>query len=86
MRHELIALHGAGTYPGAQFYPVCAQVEVTGNGNALPADSDLVAFPGAYKPDSPGVSRPICSPWHTLLIYTQKDNLQNLPSHGIHHS
>lgn len=56
IRHEIIALHAAGSYPGAQFYPMCAQFEVSGDGTALPDDSELVSFPGAYTPSSPGVS------------------------------
>ncbi|KAI0769358.1 glycoside hydrolase family 61 protein [Trametes elegans] len=54
IRHEIIALHGAFDYPGAQVYPSCIQIEVTGSGNALPT-SGLVAFPGAYTPDTPGI-------------------------------
>ncbi|CAE6531822.1 unnamed protein product [Rhizoctonia solani] len=38
VRHELISLHGAhSTSEGAQYYPVCIQIEVTGGGNATPA-------------------------------------------------
>ncbi|QRW24032.1 glycoside hydrolase family 61 protein [Rhizoctonia solani] len=55
IRHEIIALHAAGSYPGAQFYPACHQFEITGSGSALPDDADLVAFPGAYTPETPGV-------------------------------
>ncbi|CAE7210419.1 unnamed protein product [Rhizoctonia solani] len=55
IRHEIIALHAAGSYPGAQFYPACHQFEITGSGTALPDDADLVAFPGAYTPESPGI-------------------------------
>ncbi|CAE6446610.1 unnamed protein product [Rhizoctonia solani] len=55
MRHEIIALHAAQNYPGAQFYPSCIQFEITGSGSALPNDSDLVAFPGAYSGTDPGV-------------------------------
>ncbi|CAE6441632.1 unnamed protein product [Rhizoctonia solani] len=37
VRHELISLHGAASYSeGAQYYPVCIQVKVTGGGNASP--------------------------------------------------
>jgi len=46
IRHEVIAIHIVPT----QFYPECAQLEVTGDGKDLPAASDLVAFPGAYDP------------------------------------
>ncbi|PGG99931.1 hypothetical protein AJ79_08368 [Helicocarpus griseus UAMH5409] len=54
VRHELWALHAAWAYPGAQVYPSCFQVAVKGSGSATPS-SDLVAFPGAYNADTPGV-------------------------------
>ncbi|KAJ2935693.1 hypothetical protein H1R20_g1401, partial [Candolleomyces eurysporus] len=57
IRHEWIALHFAEQYPGAQLYPVCVQVEVTGNGAAFP--TSFVSFPGAYTADTPDIaSRP----------------------------
>ena len=46
-----IALHGAFEPNGAQFYPSCIQIEVTGSGSALPT-SGLVSFPGAYTEDT----------------------------------
>ncbi|PGH11402.1 hypothetical protein AJ79_04903 [Helicocarpus griseus UAMH5409] len=52
LRAELIALHGAGSAGGAQFYMECAQIEVTGGGSASPA---TVAFPGAYSANDPGI-------------------------------
>ncbi|KAH7349011.1 glycosyl hydrolase family 61-domain-containing protein [Pyrenochaeta sp. MPI-SDFR-AT-0127] len=52
LRAELIALHGAASYPGAQLYMECAQINVTGGGNASPA---TVSFPGAYKGTDPGI-------------------------------
>ncbi|KAI9067237.1 lytic polysaccharide monooxygenase [Trametes sanguinea] len=55
IRHEIIALHGAFAYPGAQFYPSCIQIEVSGSGNAFPDASSLVSFPGAYTPETPGI-------------------------------
>ncbi|KAI0075624.1 glycoside hydrolase [Panus rudis PR-1116 ss-1] len=54
IRHEIIALHAAWTYPGAQVYPSCIQVQVTGSGSALPT-SGLVSFPGAYTATTPGI-------------------------------
>ncbi|KAI0655992.1 glycoside hydrolase family 61 protein [Cubamyces menziesii] len=54
IRHEIIALHAAFEYPGAQDYPSCIQIEVSGSGNALPTDG-LVSFPGAYTEDTPGI-------------------------------
>ncbi|RYO89418.1 hypothetical protein DL764_008586 [Monosporascus ibericus] len=55
VRNEIIALHAAWQYPGAQFYPGCHQVEVTGSGTVVPS-TNLVSFPGAYKGSDPGVT------------------------------
>lgn len=53
LRVELIALHGAGSYPGAQLYMECAQINVTGStGSSVPSG---VSFPGAYKTNDPGI-------------------------------
>ncbi|KAF1848683.1 lytic polysaccharide monooxygenase [Cucurbitaria berberidis CBS 394.84] len=54
VRHELIALHAAYKYPGAQSYPGCHQLKVTGGGSTNP--SGLVSFPGAYKGSDPGIT------------------------------
>ncbi|KAH7332556.1 glycoside hydrolase family 61 protein F [Rhizoctonia solani] len=54
IRHELIALHSAFSAGGAQFYPACIQVEVTGSGTET-GPSSLVSFPGAYKATDPGI-------------------------------
>ncbi|KAJ1558578.1 hypothetical protein HK096_009858, partial [Nowakowskiella sp. JEL0078] len=51
LRGELIALHAAQSYPGAQLYMECAQVTVSGGGSASPA---TVSFPGAYASTDPG--------------------------------
>ncbi|KEY64195.1 hypothetical protein S7711_03485 [Stachybotrys chartarum IBT 7711] len=53
VRPEHIALHGAGSFGGAQFYLGCAQIRVTGNGNGVP--SPTVRFPGAYNGREPGI-------------------------------
>ncbi|KAJ1300292.1 hypothetical protein OPQ81_005116 [Rhizoctonia solani] len=38
LRHELISLHAAhSAADGAQYYPACIQIKVTGGGNASPA-------------------------------------------------
>ncbi|TPX14105.1 uncharacterized protein E0L32_000499 [Thyridium curvatum] len=55
VRHEIIALHASSQYPGAQFYPGCHQLQVTGGGSTVPS-SNLVAFPGAYKGSDPGIT------------------------------
>ncbi|KAK6083350.1 glycosyl hydrolase family 61 protein [Seiridium cupressi] len=36
LRHEIIALHSAGSVDGAQNYPQCFNLEVTGSGSDLP--------------------------------------------------
>ncbi|KAI0315794.1 glycoside hydrolase family 61 protein G [Amylostereum chailletii] len=55
LRVEDIALQNAASYPGAQFYMSCAQIEVTGGGDASP---QTVSFPGAVTSSSPGVVVP----------------------------
>lgn len=59
IRAEIIALHEgdvsfmANPRRGAQFYPDCVQIEVTGDGTVeLP---EGVSFPGAYSYEDPGV-------------------------------
>ena len=53
VRHELVALHSASNANGAQFYPMCANLKITGTGSAAPTDT--VKFPGAYSPTDPGI-------------------------------
>ncbi|PAV17130.1 glycoside hydrolase family 61 [Pyrrhoderma noxium] len=65
LRHEMIALHGASTYPGAQLYMECAQLEITGGGSTTPSG---VSFPGAYKGSDPGITVNIYYP--PLTSYT----------------
>jgi hypothetical protein len=53
VRVEHIAIHVADVYGGAQFYLSCAQIEVTNGGSGTPGP--LVAFPGAYTGNEPGI-------------------------------
>ncbi|KAF2026142.1 hypothetical protein EK21DRAFT_74911 [Setomelanomma holmii] len=53
VRVESIALHQAQNVGGAQIYLSCAQVEVTGGGTGRPGP--LVAFPGSYNANDPGL-------------------------------
>ncbi|KIM22087.1 glycoside hydrolase family 61 protein [Serendipita vermifera MAFF 305830] len=53
IRHEIIALHSAYAYPGAQVYPSCSQVQITGSGTRSP--TSFVSFPGAYTASTPGI-------------------------------
>lgn len=56
VRHEIIAVFVASSYPGAQLYPGCHQLNVTGgSGSTVPTDG-LVAFPGAYAGSDPGIT------------------------------
>ncbi|KAG8926766.1 Esterase/lipase/thioesterase [Tulasnella sp. 418] len=55
VRHEIIALHAAYAYPGAQVYPSCIQLQVTGSGTKTGPSSGLVSFPGAYTANTPGI-------------------------------
>ncbi|KAL0948850.1 hypothetical protein HGRIS_008971 [Hohenbuehelia grisea] len=63
LRHEIIALHAAGSYPGAQLYMECAQLQITGGGSTSPP---TVSFPGAYKGSDPGIAINI---YQTLTSY-----------------
>jgi len=53
LRVEQIALHMASTPNQAQFYISCSQIEITGDGGGTPGP--LVALPGAYKSNDPGI-------------------------------
>jgi hypothetical protein len=53
LRHEIIALHSAGNDNGAQFYPQCLNLKVTGSGSVAPSGG--VAGTSLYKRNDPGV-------------------------------
>ncbi|EKM58977.1 glycoside hydrolase family 61 protein, partial [Phanerochaete carnosa HHB-10118-sp] len=57
IRFETIALHSMP----AQFYPECAQIQITGGGNLAPTAAELVSFPGAYSNNDPGINIDIYS-------------------------
>ncbi|KAF5336596.1 hypothetical protein D9611_006617 [Ephemerocybe angulata] len=52
IRFETIALHSLP----AQFYPECAQLEITNGGSLAPTADQLVTFPGGYKASDPGIN------------------------------
>ncbi|TBU45368.1 glycosyl hydrolase family 61-domain-containing protein [Dichomitus squalens] len=56
IRHEIIALQGAVSVGGAEFYPSCTQVRVGGNNDGAP--NATVSFPGAYSDTDPGILTP----------------------------
>jgi hypothetical protein len=53
IRIEHIALHGAWTVGGAQFYLSCGQINIINGGSGAPGP--LVSFPGAYSATDPGI-------------------------------
>ncbi|KAJ7065492.1 glycosyl hydrolase family 61-domain-containing protein [Mycena amicta] len=57
IRFETIALHSLP----AQFYPECAQIVISGNGNLAPTAAQLVTFPGGYSNSDPGLTIDIYS-------------------------
>ena len=54
------ALHAASSYPGAQFYMECAQLQITGGTGAKTPST--VSFPGAYHGTDPGIKLSIYYP------------------------
>ncbi|KAI0311738.1 glycoside hydrolase [Amylostereum chailletii] len=64
LRAEIIALHVAQSYPGAQFYVGCAQVTIKSGGSARPP---TIAIPGEYKSTDPGITVNI---YNNLQSYT----------------
>ncbi|KAJ2715929.1 hypothetical protein H4R19_000930 [Coemansia spiralis] len=52
MRGEIIALHLAEKVGGAEFYPNCAQIRVSGGGSSKPKG---FALPGVYQPRDKGI-------------------------------
>ncbi|PGH13143.1 hypothetical protein AJ79_03850 [Helicocarpus griseus UAMH5409] len=53
LRHELIALHSAGNANGAQSYPQCVNLEVTGGGGSRPGGG--VSATSFYRANDPGI-------------------------------
>ena len=56
VRHEIIALHLAVSYGGAEFYPSCTQIRIGGSQTGTP--NQTVYFPGAYNDSDPGIYDP----------------------------
>lgn len=52
LRHEIIALHSGSQPNGAQFYPQCFNLKITGSGTAKPAG---VRGTSLYRANDPGV-------------------------------
>lgn len=52
LRHEIIALHAAGSSNGAQAYPQCINLQVSGSGSTVPSGVPATSF---YKINDPGI-------------------------------
>ncbi|KAK4871063.1 hypothetical protein LT330_000300 [Penicillium expansum] len=65
LRHELIALHSAGTEDGAQNYPQCFNLQVTGSGSDQPAG---VLGTNLYRPTDPGIIVNIYTSLSTYVV------------------
>lgn len=52
LRHEIIALHSAGNLNGAQNYPQCFNIKITGGGSAMGSGTAGTAL---YKNTDPGI-------------------------------
>lgn len=62
-RHEIIAMHGAGSANGAQNYPQCFNIAITGSGTDEP---EGVLGTALYKADDAGI---LFNPYTTLTSY-----------------
>ncbi|KAK7735680.1 hypothetical protein SLS53_007421 [Cytospora paraplurivora] len=63
-RHEIIAMHGAESENGAQNYPFCINIAITGGGSDSP---DGTLGTALYTPTDPGI---LFNPYTTLSNYT----------------
>lgn len=63
-RHEIIAMHGAESEDGAQNYPFCINIAITGGGSDSP---DGTLGTALYTPTDPGI---LFNPYTTLSNYT----------------
>jgi len=68
IRHEIIALHLATTVGGAEFYPSCTQVNVSGTQVGAATANEEVTFPGGYSDTDPGIYDPTV--FDTPIQYT----------------
>ncbi|KAL1582853.1 hypothetical protein WHR41_08643 [Cladosporium halotolerans] len=52
LRHEIIGLHSAGSNNGAQNYPQCINLQVTGGSGSVPSGTPATSL---YKANDPGI-------------------------------
>lgn len=63
LRHEMIALHGGRSDNGAQNYPQCVNIMVSGGGSKVPSGASPTTF---YKRTDPGILKDI---YNNLVSY-----------------
>ena len=68
LRHEIIALHSASSNDGAQNYPQCVNLQVTGSGTDSLAPADGTLGEALYKETDPGILVNIFTPGLTYTI------------------
>lgn len=73
LRHEIIALHSAGQTNGAQNYPQCINLKVTGSGKTKPCNEGADCRKGTklYKANEKGI---VFNIYTTLSTYVSADN------------
>ncbi|KAK3995720.1 family 61 putative glycoside hydrolase [Cladorrhinum sp. PSN332] len=64
LRIQSLGIHNPGSTP--QFYVSCAQINVTGGGNATP--SPTVKIPGAFKASDPGYTANIYNNFKSYVV------------------
>lgn len=52
---QIIALHTAQSVGGAEFYPACSQITVSGGSSGKINTENAASFPGAYSATDPGI-------------------------------
>jgi hypothetical protein len=67
IRHEIIMIE----LMPPQFYPECAHLTVSGDGDKVPGKEYLVSFPGAYSLD--GMSPPTCRSCKGMMLMITPD-------------
>jgi cellulase len=65
LRHEIIALHSGGQANGAQAYPQCINIEVTGGGSSTPSGTSGTSL---YTATDPGILFDIYTPFDSYPI------------------
>ena len=65
LRHEIIALHEGFNQNGAQLYPQCFNLQITGSGTVEPEGTPATEL---YSPTDPGILVDIYNPLSTYVV------------------